>query len=207
MFTGIIQDVGEIARVVPEGAQRRIAVRTHLAMDGWHVGDSVGVDGCCLTVTEMAAGEFSAVLSPETLAVTVLGEVRAGRRVNLEPALRVGDALGGHIVTGHVDGVGVVTKVQEQGEHRLLGVRAPERLARYLVGKGSVAVNGVSLTVNAVEGPVFSVNLIPHTLAHTNLGALRVGDRVNLETDLLGRYVERMMQYEPASRARTEAGA
>ncbi len=207
MFTGIIQDVGEITRVVSEGSRRRIAVRTRLAMDGWHVGDSVAVDGCCLTVTEMAAGEFSAVLSPETLAVTVFGEARAGRRVNLEPALRVGDALGGHIVTGHVDGVGVVAKVQEQGEHRLLGVRAPERLARYLVSKGSVAVNGVSLTVNAVEGPVFSVNLIPHTLAHTNLGALRVGDRVNLETDLVGRYVERMMQYEPASRARTETGA
>ena len=203
MFTGIIQDVGEIVRVIPEGPQRRITVRTALDTGGWRLGDSVAVDGCCLTVTGMAEGAFEAVLSPETLAVTVFGEARAGRRVNLEPALRVGDALGGHIVTGHVDGVATLEEAREAGEHRVLGFRAPEALARYLVRKGSVAVNGASLTVNDVDGARFSVNLIPHTLAHTNLGALRPGDAVNLETDLLGRYVERMMQCD----ARTEAGA
>ncbi len=201
MFTGIIQDVGEIVAIRDLDGPRHLTVRTSLPMDAWRLGDSVAVDGCCLTVTAMDDHAFMAELSPETLALTVFGEARPGRRVNLEPALRVGDALGGHLVTGHVDGVATVEMVETCGEHRRLRIRAPESLARYLVRKGSVAVNGASLTINAVDGAVFEVNLIPHTLAHTNLGLLEAGDAVNLETDLLGRYVERMMQYESLSEA------
>jgi len=196
MFTGIIQDVGRIVSVSHRAAGARMAVSTRLDMSTWAPGDSVAVDGCCLTVTDMEEGEFFATLSPETLAVTCFDAAREGQRVNLEPALRVGDTLGGHIVTGHVDGIGEVTDIEENDDHRIVTFRLPGALCRYVVIKGSVAVSGVSLTVNAVDEEGFRVNLIPHTLAHTNLGDLKNGDRVNIETDMLGRYVERLMQFQ-----------
>lgn len=195
MFTGIIQDVGRIAEIRREPDQSHMVFSTALDMSGWALGDSVAVDGCCLTVTHIGEGSFSATLSAETLKLTVFGEAEAGRRVNLEPALRLGDALGGHMVSGHVDGLGEVVEVTNLGEHVRMRFRLPAQLARYVVSKGSVAINGVSLTVNTVDGCDFAVNLIPHTLAHTNLDGMAAGDKVNIETDMLGRYVERLMQF------------
>lgn len=196
MFTGIIQDVGRIVAIEPEPDQTHMTFSTVLETSNWQPGDSVAVDGCCLTITAMPAPDrFSATLSTETLGLTCFGDARQGQSVNLEPALRMGDALGGHMVSGHVDGVATVTGITEIGEHREFGFEVPGRLARYIVGKGSVAINGVSLTVNRVEGTGFTVNLIPHTLSHTDLGELEPGSRANIETDMLGRYVERLMQY------------
>jgi len=195
MFTGIIQDVGKIAEIRREPEQAHMLFATHLDMSGWALGDSVAVDGCCLTVTRFEPGTFAATLSAETLKLTVFGEAQEGRRVNLEPALHLGDALGGHMVSGHVDGLGEVIEVANLGEHVRMCFRLSPSLARYVVKKGSVAINGVSLTVNEVDGCDFCVNLIPHTLAHTNLDELVAGDKVNIETDMLGRYVERLLEF------------
>jgi len=193
MFTGIIQDVGSIERITREKDQAHFSISTSLDTTAWQLGDSIAVDGCCLTATDIRPGSFDVTLSVETLNLTVFGAVEAGRRVNLEPALRVGDALGGHMVSGHVDGIGTLEASRDIGEHRCMRFSLPDGLLRYVVHKGSVAVNGVSLTVNEADDRDFTVNLIPHTLAHTNLGDLKVGGAVNIETDLLGRYVERLM--------------
>ena len=196
MFTGIIQDVGRIASIRREQAQAHFSIATSLDTSNWHPGDSIAVDGCCLTATDLRAGAFDVTLSLETLGLTIFADAVEGGRVNLEPALRMGDALGGHMVSGHVDGVGRLGTLDPVGEHRQMQFLLPSDLLRYVVHKGSVAVNGVSLTVNEADDRGFTVNLIPHTLAHTNLGALSVGDAVNIETDLLGRYVERLMAYK-----------
>jgi len=173
---------------------------TALDMRAWQLGDSVAVDGCCLTITNFPEPHvFSATLSLETLKLTRFADARVDWQVNLEPALRVGDALGGHLVSGHVDGLAEVTVIAEVGEHREITFAAPDALARYVVRKGSVTINGVSLTVNSVQANCFTVNLIPHTLSHTNLGALAKGDKVNLETDMMGRYVERLLTYVPTA--------
>ncbi|GMR00306.1 MAG: riboflavin synthase [Zetaproteobacteria bacterium] len=195
MFTGIIQDVGVIQSIQRELEQAYMTIETTLDMSNWQNGDSIAVDGCCLTLTDFGTEKFSVTLSQETLNLTTFGQAQEGKRANLEPALRMGDALGGHMVSGHVDGTGKVDDIQPAGEHRLFRFSVPENLARYVVKKGSVAVNGVSLTVNEVDGCAFEVNLIPHTLANTNLGDLADGDRVNIETDMYGRYIERMMQF------------
>jgi len=196
MFTGIIQDVGSIKRVERESEQTHMTFTTALDMTDWQSGDSVACNGCCLTVTTFESDHaFTATLSMETLGLTTFADAAVGDAVNFEPALRVGDALGGHMVTGHVDGCGRVQVVREIGEHREFIFEIPDKLARYVVSKGSVAINGVSLTVNRVGRNDFTVNLIPHTLSHTNLGALQAGDNVNIETDMYGRYVERLMQF------------
>ena len=196
MFTGIIQDVGSIASVRREPEQTHMTFRTAMEMSNWALGDSVACDGCCLTITEfLKGGAFAATLSQETLNLTTFFDAKEGDAINLEPALRMGDPLGGHMVTGHVDGTGSVKSVKSIGEHREYAFSVSEELACYVVKKGSVAVNGVSLTVNHVEGCDFTVNLIPHTLSHTNLGLLKAGDQVNIETDMYGRYVERLMQF------------
>ncbi len=196
MFTGIIQDVGRIVEIINEPEQAHMHFATALDMQRWQLGDSVAVNGCCLTITGFpAANRFSATLSSETLSLTCFSAAAIGDAVNLEPALCVGDALGGHWVTGHIDDRAKVTAIEPVGEHVQMTFTVPGALAPYIVRKGSVALHGVSLTVNSVEGCSFSVNLIPHTLAHTNLGSLQSGDLVNIETDLIGRYVERMMQY------------
>ncbi|MDH5536781.1 MAG: riboflavin synthase [Betaproteobacteria bacterium] len=193
MFTGIIAAVGRISDVsaAPGGARVRIASGA-LALDDVKVGDSIAVDGACLTVVALDGRSFSADVSRETMTCTA--GFAAGARVNLEKALRLDERLGGHLVTGHVDGVGEVRRVVKAGDNRQLTVAAPGTLAKLIARKGSIAVNGVSLTVNAVSGAEFTVNLIPHTLQATNLQALKAGDRVNLEADLLARYVERMRE-------------
>jgi riboflavin synthase len=196
MFTGIITSVGRVRSVEPLGAGRDM----RLVIEGrWPeppvIGASIACSGCCLTAIELGADWFAVTASAETLSKTTLGTWRVGSRVNLERSLRVGDELGGHIVAGHVDGVGaVLSKMPEHGSTRWQ-FRVPEPLARYIAQKGSVAVDGVSLTVNEVEGAVFGVNIIPHTAAVTTFGTLAAGDPVNIEIDTVARYVARLAEY------------
>jgi riboflavin synthase len=191
MFTGIVTAIGTVTAAVPAAGGLRLVVDSAgLGLKDVAVGDSIAVDGACLTVVARKARSFGADVSRETLACTA-GFARGGR-VNLEKALRAADRLGGHLVSGHVDGVGSVTRVQRVGANRVIAFKAPARLAKYIARKGSVTVNGVSLTVNDARGAGFTVNLIPHTLASTNLGELRAGGKVNLEVDILARYVERL---------------
>ena len=196
MFSGIIADVGIITRVADRDGGLRLTVETRaLGVDDVQLGDSIAVQGVCLTVVKVEGNSFDVDVSRETLNCTV-GLATQGARVNLEKALRLSDRLNGHLVSGHVDGVGTVEKFADLGESWRLGVRAPQELAKYIAVKGSITLNGVSLTVNEVEGAVFSVNLIPHTLTVTALDELRTGSKVNLEIDLIARYVERMMATE-----------
>jgi len=192
MFTGIIAAVGKISRIESAKGGLRLAIDAgKLGLSDLKVGDSVAVNGVCLTVVKRGEKSFGVDVSRETLRCTAALEQLA--EVNLEKALRLSDRLDGHLVLGHVDGVGKVVRFEAVGKSRLLGVRAPADLARYIARKGSITVHGVSLTVNAVKGVEFEVNLIPHTLAATTLKDLRMGDRVNLEVDPLARYAERLL--------------
>jgi len=191
MFTGIVTDVGRLRAVRDTDRDRRFEIETAYDVAGVAIGASISHAGCCLTVVEKGPGWFAVEVSGETLERTTLGDWTAGRRVNLERAARVGDELGGHIVSGHVDGVGEVLSVTPEGGSRRVRFRAPAPLHRYIAPKGSIAVEGVSLTVNEVEGDVFGVNLIPHTWEVTTLGELAAGGRVNLEIDMLARYLAR----------------
>ncbi len=194
MFTGIIQAVGTVSRITPAEAGCRMRIDCpELSPADWRTGDSVAVTGCCLTALDIDERGFSADLSAETLERTSLGSLGVGSKVNLEPALAVGDRLGGHLVSGHVDGLARVVSVRAAGESRVFRFRVPHNLSRFIAEKGSVTLDGVSLTVNAVEGREFEVNLIPHTLAVTTLGQLEADGRVNLEVDLLARYLERLI--------------
>lgn len=190
VFTGIVQDVGRVTAVAPNAAGRRLTVATRLAREV-RVGDSVAVDGVCLTVTARGADYFAADVSPTTTRLTTFDEIVPGRRVNLELPVRPTDRLGGHWVTGHVDAVGTVTDLVPEGDVRHLVVAVPPEGRPYLVERGSVAVSGVSLTIVAVEADGFRVTLIPHTLSVTTLGELAPGARVNLEYDIVGKYVMR----------------
>jgi riboflavin synthase len=198
MFTGIVQEIGAIQRIEARAGDgsaedRRIEVSfANIARERLRLGDSICVDGVCLTVAELGAASFQADVSGETLRVTTLGAKAAGARVNLEAALRAGDSLGGHWVSGHVDGIAEVLSTSNDARSLRVQFGAPKGLARYIARKGSVTLDGVSLTVNEVNGVEFAVNLIPHTLEVTTLGALAAGVRVNLEIDLLARYVERL---------------
>lgn len=194
MFSGIIADVGSIDRAADRDGGLRLVIATKaLDLSDVQIGDSIAVNGVCLTVIEHTADTFIVEVSRETLNCTVGLDVQ-GAAVNLEKALRLADRLGGHLVSGHVDGVGEVIEFTNLGESWKLVVSAPQALAKYIAIKGSITINGVSLTINQVSGSEFSVNLIPHTLAMTNLKHLRRDSRVNLEVDLIARYVERMMQ-------------
>jgi riboflavin synthase len=189
MFTGLVREVGTV--VVFDGS--RLAIEAPGTARDAAVGDSVAIDGVCLTVVDGDGGRLSFDAVPETLARTSLGSLVPGARVNLEPALRAGDALGGHYVQGHVDGVGRVRGVAPEGDGKRIWFDAPAELLRYVVEKGSIAVQGTSLTVAAVDDRGFAVALIPHTLEATTLGALGEGDRVNLEADVLAKYVEKLV--------------
>ena len=196
MFSGIIADVGTITRAEGRNGGLHLSVLTNaLDMGDVQTGDSIAVNGVCLTVVKKEGNVFTADVSRETLDCTA-GLEAQGARVNLEKALRMADRLGGHLVSGHVDGVGEVVSFTDLEESWMLTVRAPQALVKYIAVKGSITINGVSLTVNAVAGAAFNVNLIPHTLLVTALNELRAGDKVNLEIDLIARYVERMMQAE-----------
>ena len=194
MFTGIVQAVGHIKDITPAGADVKLTITTAgLDLKDVVVGDSIAVNGVCLTATSLGKDEFHAHVSQATLSCTV--GLDSPRQVNLEKALRFSDRLGGHLVSGHVDGVGQIVRFEEAGDCMVLAVRAPHTLSRYIAVKGSIAIDGVSLTVNHVEKDTFSVNLIPHTLEMTSLKTLGVGSRVNLEVDLIARYVERMAEW------------
>jgi riboflavin synthase len=193
MFTGIIETVAEIEAVQPEEPGRRLILRAgSLAADA-AVGESVAVNGCCLTVVARDPLRLEFQAGPETLARTNLGSFKAGEAVNLERSLRMHDRLGGHLVSGHIDGIGTVDERRDEGQWSTFWIRVPAPLTRQMAAKGSVAVDGVSLTLVAVEDERFSVQLIPHTLAVTTLGGRQRGDRVNIETDLLAKYVERQI--------------
>lgn len=195
MFTGIVQDIGRVtAREARAGDTRLTIGVDRLDLARTAIGDSICVQGCCVTVVGIQGKSFDADLSRETLGLTTLGELNVGSLVNLEPALRAGDALGGHMVSGHVDGVAHVTARASDARSMRLTIAVPDNLAHYIVRKGSVTIDGVSLTVNEVEGMTFGVNLIPHTQQVTTLGQLDAGQRVNLEIDQVARYVERLLE-------------
>ena len=194
MFTGIVSDIGRVRAVRDTNRDRRFEVETSYDLATVEIGASISHAGCCLTVVEKGANWFAVEVSGETLSATTLADWTEGRPVNLERATRVGDELGGHIVSGHVDGIGEVLSVTEEGGSHRVRIRAPRPLHRYIASKGSIGVEGVSLTVNEVEDDVFGVNIIPHTWDVTTLGGLKAGSRVNLEIDMLARYLARWQE-------------
>ena len=194
MFTGIVTDLGRVRDVRNDG-DTRIEIGTRFDAAAIPIGASIACSGVCLTVIDKGPGWFAVSASTETLSRTTLGDWRPGTAVNLERALRLGDELGGHLVSGHVDGVGRALAITPEGASRRFVFEAPAQLARFIASKGSVAIDGISLTVNEVEGARFGVNVIPHTLSVTTLGEAGPGDRVNLEIDLLARYVARLIEH------------
>ena len=199
MFTGLIESVGVVAEIVPGGAGMRLRIRTPLA-SALRPGDSLAVNGVCLTAVSTAGGEVTADIGPETTRVTTLGSLTAGTLVNLERSMAADGRFGGHFVQGHVDGIGEVAQIREESDAHWVTLSFPDALAPYLIQKGSVAVDGVSLTVAALRDRAFDVMLIPHTWEQTALRALRPGSRVNLECDMVGKYVVRALELRSSSR-------
>ncbi|NOT83773.1 MAG: riboflavin synthase [Methylococcaceae bacterium] len=202
MFTGIILAMGKINLIEKRGGDARLSIATgQLAMTDVALGDSIAVNGVCLTAVTLDKQSFSADVSNETLSRTTLATAQVGTAVNLELALTPSTRMGGHIVSGHVDGIGSVLAIDADGRSYRLNIKAPDNLAKYISEKGSICIDGISLTVNSVDGAVFSVNIVPHTWQQTTLGATRVGVKVNLEVDLLARYMERLMLGEAAAKS------
>ena len=194
MFTGIIEGLGTIRAIRPAGQGKRLTVEADFSLDRTKVGDSVAVDGACLTVVKIDGKRFETDLSPETLGVSTFRKAKPGDRVNLERAMRLSDRIDGHLVSGHIDGIGIVKKREKQENAVMLTIEVTEALSRYMIYKGSVAVDGISLTINACESKSFSVQIIPHTAGATTIGMKQIGDPVNIETDLIGKYVERFVR-------------
>ena len=195
MFTGIIEAIGSVARLQQLGSDWRLAIISEkLDLSDVVLGDSIAVNGCCLTVVELEKNIFSADVSNESMRCTALGEFKEGTRVNLEKAMLASGRLGGHIVSGHVDGVGTLIESTEDGASISLVYEAPKEIAKYIAGKGSVCIDGISLTVNEVSGQKFTVNVIPHTQTETIIGDYKAGQNVNLEVDIIARYLERLLQ-------------
>lgn len=200
MFTGIILSIGRIGKIEPKGGDVRLTVETgKLPMADTQLGDSIAVNGVCLTAVELGAHHFCADVSRETLSRTTLGTCKAGTAVNLEPALTPTTRLGGHLVSGHVDGVGTIVQRQSDGRSERFTIEAPAALAKYIAEKGSICVDGISLTVNSIDGARFGLNIVPHTLVETTLGQMRAGDKVNLEVDVIARYLERLLLGDKAA--------
>lgn len=193
MFTGIITHIGTVVRIDRTAGDPRFFIETTLAGEGLAKGASVCCSGCCLTIVDQSHGWFAFDVSAETLSKTVLGEWEQGTRVNIERSLRIGDEIGGHLVSGHVDGVAHIENIWPEGGSHRLKIKAPSGLEKYVASKGSVALDGISLTVNEVDGDVFGVNIIPHTWTQTTLGGKKIGDALNFEVDMLARYVARQM--------------
>ncbi len=193
MFTGLIQDIGRVRSIDKDG-DWRIVIETGLDLNATEIGASIACSGCCLTVVEKDDHSFAVDVSAESLFKTGIGKWQDGTPVNLEPSLKLGDELGGHIVSGHVDGLAELVSIQEDGDSFRLKIRVPEELSGFIAPKGSVALDGISLTVNEVEGNVFGVNIIPHTWVHTSLSSKKEGDYLNIEIDMLARYVARMLE-------------
>ena len=200
MFTGIIQAVGEVAALESRGEDLRLRVRTgKLDLSDVRIGDSVATSGVCLTVVDLPGDGYWADVSGETLAVTGIGTLKVGDRVNLEKALALSTPLGGHLVSGHVDGIGEVLSRRDDGRSVRFRMRAPAKLAHYIAAKGSVCVDGISLTVNAVAGAEFELNIVPHTLVETTMGEFQTGRTFNLEVDIIARYLERLLLGDQAA--------
>ncbi|MBK1695471.1 riboflavin synthase [Chromatium weissei] len=200
MFTGIIQAIGHLEQSQPRSGDVRLTINTgNLPLTGVALGDSIAVNGVCLTAVTLGQRNFAADVSRETLTLTTLGSLSIGDRVNLEPALTLATPLGGHLVSGHVDGVGTVVERHADARSWRLRIEAPAELTRYIAPKGSICVDGTSLTVNRIDGAVFELNLVPHTVAHTISGNYQVGSRVNLEVDLIARYLERLLLGDSAT--------
>jgi len=194
MFTGIIEGLGTVAKLRSSGRGKRLAVTADFELRGMKIGDSIAVNGACLTAVMISANRFEADLSPETLFRTTLNKAKPGERVNLERALRISDRLDGHLVSGHIDGIGTLTGREDADNSVIISIAVPESLSRYVIPKGSVAVDGISLTVNDCSHDRFSVSIIPHTSKLTTLGFKKKGEVVNIEADMIGKYVERFVQ-------------
>ena len=210
MFTGIIETIGEIRRLEPQSGDVRMVIQSgKMSLADVRLGDSIAVNGVCLTAVALPGDGFVADVSGETLALTTLGILKAGDAVNLEKALTPTTRLGGHLVSGHVDGVGEVLSRRNDARSVRFSIKAPDQLAKYIAKKGSICVDGISLTVNEVNGAVFELNIVPHTLQETTMADFQVGKKVNLEVDLLARYLERLLQgeaaAEPSSQGITQA--
>jgi riboflavin synthase len=199
MFTGIVTDIGEVREARHGNGGLTLTIATAYDTEAIALGASIGCSGVCLTVVAKEPGLFTAEASAETLACSTLGDWRQGTRINLEQAMKLGDEMGGHLVLGHVDGVAAITDRRPDGESVRFTFEAPPELAPYIAPKGSVAIDGISLTVNEVDGMIFGVNIIPHTLSHTMLGDAGPGTRVNLEIDLIARYVGRLLEARGAT--------
>ena len=195
MFTGIIQTLGTVVDIDAERGDPRFYIQSNFDLNAVPMGASICHAGCCLTVVEKKGDVFAVDVSAETLSKTTLGAWKKGTIINLEPSLKVGDELGGHIVSGHVDGVATLVSITPDGDSRRLVIEAPEHLAKFIAPKGSVALDGISLTVNEVDGNQFGINIIPHTWEVTTLGDAQIGDALNIEIDLMARYAARLMEY------------
>lgn len=200
MFTGIIQSIGEVAAIEPKGDDTRIRILTNqLDLADVQLGDSIAVNGVCLTIVELPGDGFWADVSGETLSCTTFKSLTVGIKANLEKALTPTTRLGGHLVSGHVDGIGKIVERYNDGRSVRFHIQAPDEMAKYIAEKGSVCVDGISLTVNAVKGAIFELNIVPHTLQETTMGQLKVGTEVNLEVDIIARYLERLILGEKAA--------
>jgi len=197
MFTGIIEGFGAISSIRPAGQGKRLAIESEFDLDQTKIGDSICISGACLTAVKIDGRHFEVDISPETLQMTTFGQAKVGQRVNLERALRLSDRIDGHLVSGHIDGLGQLRQRETLSNAIILTIDVPESLARYMISKGSVAVDGISLTINACDAAGFSVSIIPHTAKLTTIGFKNKGDPVNIETDMLGKYVERFMNMRP----------
>lgn len=204
MFTGIIEGLGTVISLTRAAGGLRMGIEADFSVDKIKIGDSIAVSGACLTLVHFQDNNFEVDVAPETLVKTTLGQAKRGDKVNLERALRLGDRLDGHMVTGHVDGVGVVKVKRPLANAMLFAFGVPEALLRYIVQKGSVAVDGISLTVNACKRGAFDVSIIPHTAKMTTMGFKKVGDSVNIETDIIGKYVERFTRHSANQYTETE---
>ena len=193
MFTGIIEGFGTIASIRPAGQGKRLAIEVDFDLDQTKIGDSISVSGACLTAVKIDGRHFEVDISPETLQMTTFGQAKVGQRVNIERALRLSDRIDGHLVSGHIDGLGVIRQRESIGNAIIVTIDVPETLAKYMISKGSVAVDGISLTINSCDAGSLSVSIIPHTAKLTTIGFKNKGDTVNIETDMLGKYVERFM--------------
>ncbi len=196
MFTGIIEGLGTITGIQPSGQGKHIAVRSDFFLEDTKIGDSIAVSGACLTAVKLDGKNFSVDVAPETLEKTTLGQAKTGDRVNLERALRLSGRLDGHLVSGHIDGRGTIKSKENKGNAVIVSISVPESLSRYMIQKGSVAVDGISLTINSCGKESFEVSIIPHTAKLTTIGFKNIGDHVNIETDLIGKYVEKFLSME-----------
>ena len=193
MFTGIIEGFGAIASIRSAGQGKRLAIEADFALDQTKIGDSISVSGACLTAVKIDRRYFEVDISPETLQMTTFGQAKVGQRVNIERALRLSDRIDGHLVSGHIDGLGEIRQKETLGNAIIVTIDVPQTLSKYMISKGSVAVDGISLTINSCDAGSFSVSIIPHTAKWTTIGFKNKGDPVNIETDMLGKYVERFM--------------